>query len=194
MWWSHQTIDDAYRAEIKRRSFLDALEKSAGAWDAPRRARSTWNGSGPATGGASCGASASPTRTTRPTRRKGRAGLVGPYRHPPGDPRPASLVADHVRAGDEIWGVVVTRTEVLAGMRAAERRLTLRLLAQPLWLEVDADLADAAGRLARKHRRSHAGIGLADFLITAGVERLEARLLTRNVRHFPMIPDLEPAY
>jgi hypothetical protein len=48
--------------------------------------------------------------------------------------------------------------------------------------------------MARRHRRSHAGIGLADFLIAAGVERLDARLLTKNVRHFPMFPDLAPAY
>jgi len=111
-----------------------------------------------------------------------------------GDPAPASVLAKHLRAGDEVWGVVVTRTEVLAGMRSSERVPTERLLAEPRWLEVDADLADAAGRLARRFRASHAGIGLADFLIAAGVARLEARLLTRNVRHFPMIPDLEAAY
>ncbi len=75
-----------------------------------------------------------------------------------------------------------------------ERKLTEQLLDQPLWLEVDAELADHAGKLARTHRRSHPGIGLADYLIAAGVERLGARLLTRNVKHFPMLPDLEPAY
>lgn len=111
-----------------------------------------------------------------------------------GDPRAASVLADHVRAGDEVWGVVVTRTEVLAGMRSAEREPTQRLLDQPLWLEVDGELADEAGRLWRRNRRAHAGIGLADYLIAAGVQRLGARLLTRNVRHFPMLPDLAPAY
>jgi hypothetical protein len=111
-----------------------------------------------------------------------------------GDPEPASVLAGHLKAGDQIWGVVVTRTEVLAGIRSSERAPTERLLAEPRWLEVDADLADAAGQMARRHRRSHSGIGLADFLIAAGVERLDARLLTKNVRHFPMFPELAPAY
>jgi predicted nucleic acid-binding protein len=35
---------------------------------------------------------------------------------------------------------------------------------------------------------------VADFLIAAGVARLEALLLTKNVRHFPMLPDLVAAY
>lgn len=111
-----------------------------------------------------------------------------------GDAAATQLIADHVRGGDEVWGVVITRTEVLAGMRSSERRLTEQLLDQPLWLAVDADLADHAGQLARAHHRSYPGIGLADYLIAAGVERLGARLLTRNVKHFPMLPDLQPAY
>ncbi len=111
-----------------------------------------------------------------------------------GDPEAARVLAAHLEAGDEVWGVVITRTEVLAGMREVERSPTERLLAQPLWLEVDADLADEAGRMAGRYRGSHQGIGLADYLIAAGVERLGARLLTKNVKHFPMLPGLERAY
>ena len=111
-----------------------------------------------------------------------------------GDERARDLLRRHASAGDELWGVVVSRSEVLAGMRAGERRPTVGLLDQLRWLEVDVELADAAGELARRHRRAFAGIGLADYLIAAGVEQLGGRLLTRNVRHFPMIPDLAPAY
>jgi predicted nucleic acid-binding protein len=89
---------------------------------------------------------------------------------------------------------VVTRTEVIAGMRSAERVPTMRLLDQLSWLEVDIALADAAGALARSWRRSQPGVGATDYLIAAGVERLGARLLTVNVRHFPMIEGLKPAY
>lgn len=114
--------------------------------------------------------------------------------HLRGDPRATQLLAEHLRAGDEVWGVVVTRTEILAGMRSSERPATVHLLAQPFWLEVDVELADQAGRLARQYRRSHPGIGAVDFLIAAGVERLGARFLTGNIKHFPMFPGLEPAY
>ena len=100
------------------------------------------------------------------------------------------------RAADEgdLWGVVITRTEVIAGMRSSERTATMRLLDQLAWLEIDVALADSAGVLARSWRRSHPGVGAADYLIAAGIQRLGARLLTVNVRHFPMIENLRPAY
>jgi predicted nucleic acid-binding protein len=96
--------------------------------------------------------------------------------------------------GDELWGVVVTRTELLAGMRTAERRPTQALLDSLRWREVDVELADRAGELARRHRRSHPGVEVPDYLVGAGAELLGASLLTLNVKHFPMFPDLEPPY
>lgn len=54
--------------------------------------------------------------------------------------------------------------------------------------------ARRAGELARFHRRSHVGIGTVDYLIDASARSLGARLVTLNVAHFPMFPDLEPAY
>ena len=45
--------------------------------------------------------------------------------------------------------------------------------------------------LARLIRRA---IDVPDHLIAATAERLELELWTRNVRHFPMVPDLRPAY
>jgi hypothetical protein len=114
--------------------------------------------------------------------------------HLRGDERARDAMAGRVSDGDQLWGIVVTRAEVIAGMRSAERHATLRLLDQLRWLEIDVDLADDAGVLARRYRRSHPGLQLADCLIAAGTTRLGAKLLTQNVRHFPMIPDLEPAY
>jgi predicted nucleic acid-binding protein len=55
-------------------------------------------------------------------------------------------------------------------------------------------IADDAGELSRRHRRSHVGIGTVDYLIAAAARSLRARLVTLNVRHFPMFPNLEPAY
>jgi predicted nucleic acid-binding protein len=111
-----------------------------------------------------------------------------------GDSRAVSLLTQAAADGDQLWGVVVTRTELLAEMRSRERRPTQALLDSLRWRQVDLELADRAGELARRHRRSHPGVDVADYLIAAGVEFLGATLLTQNVRHFPMFPDLEPAY
>lgn len=40
----------------------------------------------------------------------------------------------------------------------------------------------------------HSGIDDADYLIAATAISLEADLLTTNVRHFPMLEGLRPAY
>lgn len=111
-----------------------------------------------------------------------------------GDERATQLLIERATAGDELWGVVVTRSELLAGMRSRERTATYSLLDSLAWLEVDIEVADAAGELARRYRRSHTGVELPDYLIGAGAELLGASLLTLNVRHFPSIPSLQPAY
>jgi predicted nucleic acid-binding protein len=96
--------------------------------------------------------------------------------------------------GDELWSVTVVRTEVLAGARASELDATRTLLGSLRWLDVTVELADAAGRLAARYRRSHSGIDIVDYLVAAATQRLDATLLTRNVRHFPMIEGLRAAY
>ena len=110
-----------------------------------------------------------------------------------GDERAITLLTG-LADRDELWGVVVTRSELLSGMRSRERRPTYALLDSLRWREVDLELADRAGELARRYRRSHPGVELPDFLIAAGAELLGAMLLTLNVKQFPMFPDLEPAY
>ena len=105
-----------------------------------------------------------------------------------------AAVSERVRRGDQLWGIVVTRAEVLAGMRSAERAETVRLLDRVSWLDIDVEVADEAGTLARRFRRSHPGLQLADCLIAAGTTRLGASLLTQNVRHFPMFDGLVRAY
>ena len=52
----------------------------------------------------------------------------------------------------------------------------------------------ALARTAARQLPSHRGIDSADLAIAATAAGLEARLLTRNVRHFPMFPDLRSPY
>lgn len=110
------------------------------------------------------------------------------------DPRAVERLVSAAEGGDELWSVAVVRTEVLAGARSGEETEILELFARLRWLDVTATLADAAGDLASTYRRSHSGVDTVDYLIAAGVQELGAELLTLNVRHFPMFPDLQPAY
>ncbi len=62
------------------------------------------------------------------------------------------------------------------------------------WVEIDTAIADAAGELTQRYRSSHSGIDTTDYLIAAAAESIGARLVTLNVKHFPMFPRLQPAY
>ena len=114
--------------------------------------------------------------------------------HLRGDPRAVSLLAESAGVGDELWSVTVVRLEVLAGMRAREERATLALLNVLRWQDVTVELADRGAALARRFLKSHSGVDTVDYLVAAAAQTLKARLLTQNVRHFPMFANLEPAY
>ncbi len=88
----------------------------------------------------------------------------------------------------------ITRLEVLAGMRAAERERTLRLLSALAWQPVDTAVAEKAGELGRDWLPGHGGIDSADLAIAATAVLQEATLLTRNVKHFPMFTGLRAPY
>jgi predicted nucleic acid-binding protein len=87
----------------------------------------------------------------------------------------------------------VSRVEVLRGMRSGERRATERLLSLVGWASVDETVSVTAGAFGRRFRRSHA-LAVPDLLVAATADRLGLPLATRNVRDYPMFPDLEPAY
>jgi predicted nucleic acid-binding protein len=88
----------------------------------------------------------------------------------------------------------ITRLEVLAGMRSVEVGDTRLLLSTLTWHPVDSDVAEDAGALGRRWLPSHRGIDGADLAIAATAIRNNLRLLTRNVKHFPMLSDLRPPY
>jgi predicted nucleic acid-binding protein len=110
------------------------------------------------------------------------------------DPRAVELLLAANERGDQLWGSVLTRTELIGGMRTTERAATMRLLEILAWVDVTVEIADRAGELRRTYRRSHPGVDVADFVIAASAESVDARLITRNVKHFPMVPGIEPPY
>lgn len=119
-----------------------------------------------------------------------------------------SVLIDHLRGlkeaveylsgvvirGDELWSVTMVRTEVFAGMRPKDEEATRELLGQIRWIEVDIELADAAGQLAAKYLKSHPGVDTVDYIVGAAAQARDAVLATTNTKHFPMFPDLKKPY
>lgn len=88
----------------------------------------------------------------------------------------------------------LVRFELLAGVRDDELDALERFFSALTWIPVDEEIARTAGALARRYRRSHSGVDDADYVIAATALELGAELLTTNVRHFPMLRELHPAY
>lgn len=116
-----------------------------------------------------------------------------------------SVLVDHLRAStpasEYLAGLEgrpacseISRIEVLQGLRSAERQAAARLFALIEWVPVTEAIAQRAGELGRKWRRSHPGIGVADLAIAATAEQLDATLATQNLKHFPMFKSLRTPY
>lgn len=89
---------------------------------------------------------------------------------------------------------VLSRVEIEAGMRSGERPAVARLFAALEARAVTDEIAARAGQFLRTYRSSHAGIDVVDYVIAATADTLQAKLLTLNVKHFPMFDSLDPAF
>lgn len=106
---------------------------------------------------------------------------------------PAAL--DYVRGVQEVPSCSeVTRVEVVRGLRSAERTSAERLFQTIRWVPLDEPIARRAGELGRRWDRHRPGISLADLVVAATAEQVDADLATTNVRHFPMFASLQPPY
>lgn len=88
----------------------------------------------------------------------------------------------------------VTRIEVARGLRSSERTSAEQLFRTLTWVGVDEPIARRAGELGRRWDRHRPGIALADLVIAATAEQVEAELATVSVGHFPMFEDLQAPY
>jgi predicted nucleic acid-binding protein len=78
----------------------------------------------------------------------------------------------------------VSRAEVMAGARLSEESGTLRFLDACQTIEVNADIADMAGRLVRNQRADGITMHLPDALIAASALVCHVPLYTCNPRHY----------
>lgn len=114
--------------------------------------------------------------------------------HLRGHPAAYALLRDLLDRDVPVVASELTRFELLAGVKARERRALEDFLSVPEWVPVTEDVARMAGDLARRYRHSHSGIGDVDYLLAATAILLDAELLTTNLRHFPMLRGLQPPY
>lgn len=110
-----------------------------------------------------------------------------------GTPAAAAILREARTAG-LLHASEVTRLEVLAGMRAQEERATRTLFGAFVWHPLDENIAEIAGQLGREWLPSNRGMDSADLAIAATAIAHDARLLTRNVKHFPMFAELSAPY
>lgn len=106
----------------------------------------------------------------------------------------AGAVLRDARTVGPLHASEVTRLEVLAGMRSAEETATRSLLAILDCHPLDSRVAELAGQLGRRWLPGNRGIDSADLAIAATAMLLDAPLLTRNVKHFPMFEGLSAPY
>lgn len=111
-----------------------------------------------------------------------------------GQPDAVRTVRTSLLDGDPLAASVVTRMELLAGVRDAERPALEAFLDQIPWIPVTTDIADVSGALMQRFLRSHGAISPNDYLIGATALVYGTVLWTANRRHFPYLPDLPEPY
>jgi predicted nucleic acid-binding protein len=114
--------------------------------------------------------------------------------HLRGEPAAVELLTALIDDGEDLVASELVRFELLAGIRDKELGAFEEFCSALRWAEVTQDVARVGGRLARRYRKSHSGIGAVDYLIAATAIVIDADILTTNVRHFPMFKSLQPPY
>ncbi len=114
--------------------------------------------------------------------------------HLRGAPLAVDLLARLNDEGKFLVASEVVRFELVAGVRDDELEALEQFFSALSWIPIDEAITRTAGSLARQHRRAYSGIDDADYLIAATALVLDAELVTTNVRHFPMLAGLRPAY
>ena len=108
-----------------------------------------------------------------------------------GHPKAVAFVKKH--SSRIILSSIVT-AELYAGVRGDEELDTLdNLVSLFRVIPVSPSLARAGGLNKRDYSKAH-GVGLADAIVAATCEAENAELKTLNIKHYPMLKGLKPAY
>ena len=115
------------------------------------------------------------------------------------------VLIDYLRGRDEAVAMItstdrtilissLTVAELYAGIKGDDEEKTLEeFLGTLTVISVTSSLAKAAGRYRKQYMKSHS-VGLADAVIAATAMQEGALLKTLNIKHYPMMEGLQPAY
>lgn len=90
-----------------------------------------------------------------------------------------------INAGAFLFVSVISRVEIHAGIRKGEEDIVNSLFGILTPVDIDVAIADRAGEYLRKFGKSHA-LNIGDALIASTAKEMKLRLITRNVKHYPM--------
>ena len=99
--------------------------------------------------------------------------------------RALAYLSAEIERGSLLFMSVVSRTEIIAGMRKGEQEIVSSLFDVINPVDVDAAIADSAGEYLRKFGKSHS-LNIGDAFIAATCKEMVLALVTRNLKHYPM--------
>lgn len=80
---------------------------------------------------------------------------------------------------------LITKIELMCGMRSNEEEQIKRFLSEFQQISVTEEIAINAGIYMNKYYKSH-GINIADAIIAGTARHLDSKLYTLNLKHYPM--------
>lgn len=95
-----------------------------------------------------------------------------------------------IEKGSQLFVSVISRVEIFAGMRKGEEEAVNSLFEIMTPIDVDVTIADRAGEYLRKFSKSHA-LNIGDAIIAATSREMALKLVTRNVKHYHLMKDIE---
>lgn len=96
-----------------------------------------------------------------------------------------AFLSGEIERGSLLFMSVVSRTEIIAGMRKGEEQIVGSLFDIISPVDVDVTIASRAGEYLRKFSKSHA-LNIGDAIIAATCREMALSLVTRNMKHYPM--------
>ena len=96
-----------------------------------------------------------------------------------------AFLSSEIEKGSFLFVSVISRIEILAGMRKGEEVAVGQLFELLMPIPVDEAIADRAGDYLRKYCKSH-GLNIGDAIIAATAGEMSLNLATLNVKHYCM--------